>query len=269
MPLPWTHWDKLPAPTQAAVQEHTGPIRSARTIPDPHSSAVAAVLTTDRGHVFTKGLRRAHPSRWTHHIQEQINASVARIAPRMLWRVQDEQWDLLGFEYVDGRHAVYEPGSPDLALLTTTMTIVGRLPCPDVPLRSAADRWRPYLDNPDDEHWLTGDSLLHTDYDPRNVLICDGRAALLDWASAAKGAAWIDAASLIPWLIAGGHTPQQAETVISDIPVWKAAASDAVDVFASANERAWDEIARRSMESELKRLARAAQRWHSHREGNR
>lgn len=58
--------------------------------------------------------------------------------------MQDE-WDLLGFALIEGRHADYGPGSPDLATVTTTMTKLGDIPCPDEPVKHAPHRWRGYV----------------------------------------------------------------------------------------------------------------------------
>jgi hypothetical protein len=54
-------------------------------------------------------VRRAQ-FRWTQDMEALINPYVADLSPRLLWRVQGE-WDVLGFEVVDGRHADYRPGS--------------------------------------------------------------------------------------------------------------------------------------------------------------
>jgi hypothetical protein len=67
-----------------------------------------------------------------------------------------------------------------------------------------------YLDQPAQ---LAGDTLLHTDYNPENILITpDGTARLIDWAWPTCGAGWIDPCCLLIRLIAAGHTAHQAET---------------------------------------------------------
>lgn len=261
MALTRTDWEDLPGAARVAVEKHAGPVVSARTVPQGLNSAVAAVLTTRWGKVFVKGLRQDYPRRNTQDLEWMVAPYVAAVAPRLVWRVEEAGWDLLGFEYVDGRHADYEPGSPDLGPLLDTMTVLGRTPCPDLPIRNAAERWRPYLDSPQDAEWLQGEQLLHTDYNPLNVLMVGRRALLVDWAWPTRGAGWVDPACLILRLIAGGHTPMQAERVVSVLPAWQAAPTAGVDVFAAASVRLWEEISVRDSVSWTGRMAGAARLW--------
>ncbi|WP_336214502.1 hypothetical protein [Nonomuraea sp. LPB2021202275-12-8] len=267
MALTRTDWQDLPAATRAAVEKHTGPIWSARTVSEGLNSSVAALLTTERETVFVKGLPLGYARRWTQDMEWMIGPYVAGVAPRVLWRVEDEEWDLLGYEYVSGRHAVYEPGSPDLGLLISTMRALGRIPCPDLPIKTAEERWLPYLAERLDVRWLAGDRLLHTDYNPLNVLISHGWALLIDWAWPTRGAGWIDPACLILRLIAGGHTAQQAQRVVYELPAWREAPEEGVDVFAAASVRLWEEIADRDSVSWTGRMAGAAREWDTYRRG--
>ena len=159
-------WKDLPEDTRNAVEQHTGRVWSARTVSAGLNSAVAAVLTAERGAVFVKGLHRDCRRRWTQDMEAMINPHVAHLSPRLLWRVQGE-WDVLGFEAVDGRHADYRPGSADLVHVAQTMAALGQIPCPDLPVKVAAHRWREYVAAPDELGWLAGDRLLHTDYTTR------------------------------------------------------------------------------------------------------
>jgi hypothetical protein len=222
-------WEDLPAGTRRAVEQHTGAVWSAETVSEGLNSAVAAILTTEAGAVFLKGLHRDYPRRWTHDRESAINPYVSRVSPRLLWRVQDE-WDLLGFEFVAGEHADYRPGSPDLARVAATISTLGELKCPDVPVKRAEDRWRPYVDDPGELAWLEGDRLLHTDYNPFNVLMSDGRALLIDWAWPTKGAGWIDPACLVLRLLANGHSAESAQAVVQDVAAWRAAPVDGIAV---------------------------------------
>jgi hypothetical protein len=56
---------------------------------------------------------------------------------------------------------------------------------------------------------LAGDHLLHTDLNPDNILISDGRAWLVDWAWTTLGAAWIDpaCAGTVPVTVFLGQYP--------------------------------------------------------------
>ncbi len=266
MALTRIDWSDLPEETRTAVEKHTGTVLDSRTAAEGLNSAVALLLTTEGGEVFVKGLRRDYPRRWTQYMEWAIGPYVAGVAPRVLWRVEDDEWDLLGFEAVTGRHAAYEPGSPDLPLLLGTMRILARIPCPaDVPVKTAESRWKPYLDDPGDLALLAGDRLLHTDYNPLNVLIADGRALLIDWAWPTRGAGWIDPACLVLRLIAGGHTAPHAQQIVSELPAWQDAPVAGLDAFAAASVRLWTEIADRDAVSWTERMADAAQQWASYR----
>jgi hypothetical protein len=260
------HWEDLPATTRQAVEKYTGSVLKAVTVSEGLNSAVAAILTTAGGQVFAKGLRADYPRRWTQDMEALINPYVATLAPGLLWRVQGE-WDMLGFELVDGRHADYAPGSPDLARVTAAMTMLGEIRCPDEPVKHAPHRWRGYVDDQRDLHWLEGDRLLHTDYNPLNVLVSEGRALLIDWAWPTRGAGWVDPACLVIRLIAAGHSPQSAEAVVEDVPAWWEAPSQGLAAFARANERAWREIADANPVPWAHDMAQAALEWRAHQVG--
>ncbi|MFG1879592.1 hypothetical protein ACGFIV_32640 [Sphaerisporangium sp. NPDC049003] len=250
--------------TRAAVEKHTGSVRSSRTVSEGLNSAVAAILHTPSGRVFVKGLHRDYPRRWAQDMEAMINPHVVGLSPRLLWRVEGE-WDVLGFEVVEGRHADYQPGSPDVALLAGTMTELGEIVCPDLPVKVAEDRWGGYVDGPGESECFKGDRLLHTDYNPLNVFMADGRALLIDWAWPTRGAGWIDPACLIVRLMAAGHTAEEAESVVADVPAWRRAPQEAIDIFARANTRVWDEIAGNASASWVERMSCAAHAWLKHR----
>lgn len=253
-------WHDLPAATRHVVEQHTGTIHSASTVSAGQNSAVAALLTTDAGQVFVKGLRWDYPRRWNQDMEAMINPHVTHLAPRLLWRVQGE-WDLLGFEAVPGRHADYQPGSPDLPKVALAAAQLGRARCPELPVKRAEYRWREYIPDPADLALLTGDRLLHTDYNPLNVLITGDRAVLIDWAWPTKGAGWIDPACLILRLIAHGHTTHSAEHVVRNTPQWQTAPAASVAVFARASAAMWNEIAAVNPADWAQGMAKASTDW--------
>ncbi len=265
MPVTRVHWEDLPDEVRAAVEKQTGTVWSARTVSEGLNSAAAALLDTASGKVFAKGLRRDYPRSWTQGMEALINPYVHALSPRLLWRVEGE-WDVLGFEAVDGRHADFRPGSRDLRPLLETMEALGALRCPDLPVKRAEDRWRPYVASPQDAEWFTGDRLLHTDYNPVNVLMSGGRALLIDWAWPTRGAGWIDPACLIVRLMANGHTAEQAEGAVSALSAWRVAPEEGVRVFARASVRLWAEIAGNDPSPWVGRMARAALAWQTYRE---
>jgi len=82
------------------------------------------------------------------------------------------------------RGADYTPGSPDLPDLVATMCRLAELPCPDLPpvyFRRAEQRWAEAIDDPAARVLLAGDTILHTDYNPANILITRDGAEIIDW----------------------------------------------------------------------------------------
>jgi hypothetical protein len=260
-------WHDLSAATRRAAELHTGTVRSARTVGAGLNSAVALLLRTDAGEVFVKGLRSSYPRRWTQDMEAMINPHVTGLAPRLLWRVQDDDWDLLGFEKITGRHVDYRPGSPDVPAVAEAVAGLLAIACPDLPIKRAEHRWREYVSDPADLSLFEGDRLLHTDYNRDNVLITCGRAILVDWAWPTRGAGWIDPACLIIQLIANGHTPASAETAVASIPAWQTAPTRGLAVFARACAAMWHEIAVDNPVGWTLRMARAASDWAATRTG--
>lgn len=118
---------------------------------------------------------------------------------------------------------------------------------PRLHLTRAEDRWRPYVAEPDVVRFFASDVLCHTDFNPENVLVADGRVRLADWAWAPLGAPWIDAAVCAVWLIATGEqSPCEVDVWAAGIPSWRTAPADAVAAFVTANARMWQEIAETS-----------------------
>lgn len=269
MAVPRIAWEQLPAAVHDAVDALIGPVVSARTVGDGHNSAVAT-LDTSQGRVFLKGLRTDHRGVVTQQREAAINPHVRPVSPQLLWGLEIAGWDLLCFEHLDGRRADYRPGSPDLPRLVEAMRRLGELPCPDLPsvyFRRAEQRWAAAIDDPAAREVLAGDTILHTDYNPANILVTDdGTAHIIDWAWPTKGAAWIDPACLIPRLIAWGHSPASAEEVARQCPAWDDTDRAAIDVFASALTALWDEVARDQPDEAWKQaLAASARHWREYR----
>lgn len=243
------------------VEKQTGPVLTTEAVTDGLNSQIAVVVHTSRGAVFVKGLRSDHPWVWTQQREAEINPYVRVVSPPLLWHIETDGWSLLGFEQVDGRRADYSPGSPDLPKVVQAMRLLGEIPCPDLPLKVAQQRWSSYSDAPE---LFEGDHLLHTEWTPGNVLINDG-AQLVDWAWPTRGAVWIDPACWVVWLVASGHSPRSAEAWAAQIPAWHAAPRSALNVFARAQAALWDSIAQDGPELWTERVAAAARLWAEHR----
>ncbi|WP_416966135.1 hypothetical protein, partial [Streptomyces sp. Agncl-13] len=263
----WPQWDDLPAATREAVEARTGPIYATATADKGLNSEVAATLDTRAGRVFVKGMNTDHPRAWTQNREATINSSVAPLAPRLLWRINDGTWDLLGFEHVEGRPADYRPQSDDLPLVAEAIITLSGVRAPiDLELKHIEQRLAEYIDDPDDADLLRGETLLHTDWHPDNVLISNNAARVVDWAWPTRGAVWIDAACWVVWLTSAGHSPADAEQWAAKTPAWSTAPRRALDVFATAQERLWAGIAADAPEVVwIQDVAAAAARWAAYR----
>ena len=249
----------------AAVRAHTGEILGAESVPDGYSSQLAVSLETESGRVFVKGMRQDHDDAWTQQREAAVNPYVVPLGPRMLWQVQAGGWDLIGFEHVGGRAVQHGPTSADLPLVVDALTALGRMPCPRLTLKEAGRRWGKYLDTRVDGELFRGGALVHSDMNPGNMLVTDAGTYLVDWPWATRGAAWIDAACLVPWLIFAGHTPHGAEQWAAKVPAWSTASAEALDLFAVAQARYWRETADTHTNKMTLKLRDSAARWAIHR----
>lgn len=106
---------------------------------------------------------------------------------------------------------------------------------------------------------------MHTDFNPLNILISGERKHIIDWAWPTRGAAWIDPACLVLRLIAAGHTPAGAESWAARTAAWTTGSTDAVTMFAKANRRMWEQIARDDPQPWKEQMASVARSWAEYR----
>ncbi|MBP2330273.1 hypothetical protein JOF56_010658 [Kibdelosporangium banguiense] len=258
-------WDDLTSEAMAAVTELTGPILRAASAPDGYTSQIAVRLDTESGPVFVKGMRQDRDDVWTQQREAAVNPYVVPLGPRMLWQVTAGGWDLIGFEHVDGRAVDHSPASPDLPLVVETLTALSRIRCPALTLKEASRRWGKYLDDRADGALFKGSALVHSDMNPSNMLTGETGTYLVDWPMATRGAPWIDAACWVVWLIFAGHTPHTAEQWAAKVPAWATACADALDLFAVAQARYWQETVDAHANKVTLKLREAASRWAIHR----
>lgn len=287
-------WDALPGGVRNALEQHCGAQVIKAEMPEMGSSSeFSATLHLADGSVFCKGIRDSAPGAWMHRNEAAVNHQLPPgLAPRLLWQAEADGWLMLGFEHAPGRHPDLSPGSADLAPVADTVAAL-RAPAPSaVQDRGIAARWarRPvwqqYAQDPPDglDSWerenlprltkleaatpglLDGDALLHTDLQPGNFLINDGKVMVIDWAWASRGAPWIDPAFMVIRLIAAGHSADDAEAWASRIPAWQAAPAGAVTAFAATVLGLWGRKTRSaSARPHSARLTAVARSWVRHR----
>jgi hypothetical protein len=223
------------------IEAEIGSFDVVKYVSDGLNSEVSIIARADADITFIKGRQADHPWAWTQQRERAINPAVRSISPRIKWSACNSQWDLNGFEYIPGRHADYSPGSTDLPEVVRTLQQLQEIPCPGGEVKAAE----------------LGRSLLHTEWTPGNILVSD-RAYLVDWAWPTRGAAWIDPACLVVWLIASGHSPSSAEYWAAKIPSWQSAPAISLDEFARIQGRMWAGIAEESSEPWTKSVAAAS-----------
>lgn len=258
-----TAWNELPPTVRDAITSKTGTVHKVETIATGLNSSIAAHLDTTHGQVFLKGTRSERAA--TARREAQINPHVTTISPRLRWELETSGWHILGFDHLPGHRADYTPTSTDLPLLTTTLTKLATITAPPT-CRRVTDRWSDAAHRAGtDPELFAGDRLLHTDLNPHNVLVTKEAAYLVDWSWPSQGAAWIDTACAALWLIAEGHTPEDAESWAQRSPTWNEATPAAISAFAATQATLWEEIANTDPQPWKKRLHTAATTWQSHR----
>jgi Ser/Thr protein kinase RdoA (MazF antagonist) len=234
-------WSDLPAEVRDAISAKTGPISTVVPAPSGNHADIASTLHTRDGQVFVKAARKSAdrdgPEVLSLRREAAIVPFVPEFAPRLRWTVEAGEWLALGFDHITGRAADFSPGSCDLETLAKTIHALQSTPCPDVVRMVVERRWQSAAD---DVTPLAGGALLHTDLNEDNFLINDeGRSYLVDWAFAARGAAFVELGLLIPWLLKAGHTPEQADRWIAQFPSWADADPEQIDLISEAFAAKW------------------------------
>lgn len=229
-------WSALPLILRARIVDVIGG-RYIRDAPaqSGFSAAYAGVVTTTKGRAFVKACAQDWHVDSLHFLRSEMHVLAMMppvIAPTVLGAIDEPSGAALVLEAIDGHH----PGSPwvseDLHAIAETLRALATTTAPPE-MVSAVDgmvpgftRWREISD---DEGMLRdlpdavreqmsellriesgfgdavrGDAIVHDDVRADNILISDGRARLLDWPHARRGAAWIDLPCLLPSIEASG-----------------------------------------------------------------
>ncbi|MFE9768193.1 aminoglycoside phosphotransferase [Streptomyces sp. NPDC005808] len=265
--MPTHRLTDIPNDVLKIIESVDGPVHRVDMVSAGLNSEIAARIYSDSSTAFVKGLRAHHPRVWTQQREADINPYTGGLAPDLRWHIRQGGWDLLSFEDLGDLHADYSPGSGDLARVSAAMWNMAPLTVPpQVETKTMPQRMSAYVTNPDDLQKFAGPHLVHTDWKPDNVLITDNRARLVDWAWASRGAAWIDPALWVIWLIAAGHTAEEAQELAERHPAWKTTPKSSIDAFARAQRRLWKSIAHADEDNEwTHNLCAAATTWAEYR----
>ncbi|MFI5893061.1 phosphotransferase [Actinoplanes sp. NPDC051513] len=251
-------WTALP---EAVTKEIADRIGGSHAIPAMHGdhAEIAATVTGTAGKVFVKA---AHTDLGVRSLRYELLVGEALEpphSPAIQWHFETGGWLVAGFEQLDGPHADLSPSSPDLDLLAAAIYDLNRSSPPDLPLFNPLARLgfsHPTMD---------GDTLVHTDLNPANLIVTSGSLRIVDWAYATKAAPWVELALLVQWLIGSGHTPGQAEDWLARFPAWDTAGIEALDHFAIRNAAKWSAKAKTSPDPWVHDLAAWTGLWAQHR----
>ena len=233
----------LPVEVLAELADLAGPLEEFVPAPFGNHADVAGEMRTSRGRAFIKGARLHADQRgggaeaWSLLNEAEVLSAVRPHAPELLWRFDAAGWRIVGFEFVNGRHADYAPGSADLDLVAAAVEDLAERECPPSVKLRVQNRYKALDDRAE---VFAGAGLVHCDLNPENVLItADGAVRIVDWAFVSQGAPWLDFAFMVPWMLRAGHTPESTESWLGRFPLWKGADPEHVGLFASLLDQTW------------------------------
>ncbi|WP_370131842.1 hypothetical protein [Streptacidiphilus sp. EB103A] len=242
------------------MQEHTGPVLSARSAENGVMAAFASMLDTRTGLVFVKATPSDSPLAWTYRHEARVTEA-APVAPPLLWQAEGGGWLLYGYGALVGRHPSFAPGSPDLLPVVKALSTVAELHWPvEISKKPLSDRLAGFIPA-GGEGALDGASLSHTDAGEFNLLVTGSGVRLLDWALSCPGPAWADTALWVPRMIAAGHTPEQADYVARQVPAYRDADAERLGIFARTVHAFWTARTREAPLPQRVKLTEAAERW--------
>ena len=144
-------------------RERDRPDCAVKHVSEGRNSEISVIVRTDNEAIFVKGRKADHPQAWAQDRERIINPYVRHISPRLKWSSSNDEWELLGFEYIPGAHVNYAPGSADISKVLRTLRQLQEIPPPDIQ-NEADQRWAAYTSTP--ELLACMSNLLHTDWPP-------------------------------------------------------------------------------------------------------
>ncbi|MFD6355838.1 phosphotransferase [Nocardia tengchongensis] len=263
-------WPELPEPVREAVADRLGgTVVSAVNQRGGYSHGMASVLAlADGRRVFAKAVRGSDGLARAYRVEAAAaqGLSVLVPTPAVLFTLDCDGWFVVVFEFVDGRH-------PDLsrpAELRAVLALLARMaaaltPSPLAGIPTVAEKfgtflrcWSRFAEQgapPDLNRWALrnldrladletgwlersgGETLLHTDLRPDNLLIdAGGSVSVVDWAWPCRGAAWLDLAALAPAIASAGLDP---DPILAEHPATVGLDPAVIDSFLCALAGYW------------------------------
>ncbi|MGW8330563.1 phosphotransferase [Streptomyces sp. NPDC055897] len=235
-------WMDLPAGVRDAVLAEAGPVREVVPVEGGLTCWLAAGLTTAEGRRwFVKGCPESDEPAWMSMYQERlVYPMLGGVSPDFGWIVRHAAgWEVMAYDWVDGRHADLGPGSVDLPLVADVLLAAQEITVPHFLHNPLAARLTPFLES-SEVPLLDGGALLHTDTNPHNLLVGENRAWMVDWAMWAQGPAWVDVAYTAVRLMEADTPADEALGWAAQFPSWQRADPAAVAAFVAGSCRQWE-----------------------------
>ncbi|TWG28255.1 phosphotransferase family enzyme [Micromonospora palomenae] len=151
---------------------------------------IASTITGPAGPVFIKAAS-AELSVRSLRYELAVTGAIDRYPPAVLWHFESDGWLVVGTEHLAGPHPDLSPGSADLDLLAVTLKELQETPAPGESWFSPPARLgfaHPAMD---------GETLIHSDLNPANLIVTPRGLRIVDWAWATKAAPWVELALLV------------------------------------------------------------------------
>ena len=236
-------WHEVPKNVRLKVEQVIdGRVIAAQNCPDGFSRGLASRLTlADGRRIFVKAINAdSWPNQAiTHRIEARIAAALPATvsAPQLLASFEDDQWVVLLFEDIDGNAPLY-PWSPSELnpVLDAISQLAQATPLPSSVFSLAHLRLGGWSELASDSSRLArllavsawaahnidrlikleqnglvavqGDSLIHCDLYPHNILLTPQRVVFVDWAHARLGAPVLDVILVLTSAAADGIDPE-------------------------------------------------------------
>ncbi|WP_253916980.1 hypothetical protein [Streptomyces sp. MNP-20] len=181
--LPDSHFEEL-------IHPHTGAVGHVRTPARGFSSDFAAVVEGEKGRFFVKAMFNVPGGRKDSLLREQaINPFVQPLSPSLVWSAggDEDGWIILGFEVIEGRASRFEKGSSDLSAVVETLDRIAGQGLPEVAKSWSEDRWDRFATSASEAALFRGNTLIHSDINPSNIIIGERGTWVVDWSWPTRG----------------------------------------------------------------------------------